>query len=109
MERLETTGPVFGGGRSSVLTVIFSPTFCSGSVAGSNAAVTVGAAGGWERCASAGANKTAADWTVSVVMRKGTYFISNSLVRHFGDATNGTGSARAALIGWHPSTPAKGW
>src|SRR4051794_8769050 len=48
MERLETTGPVFGGGRSSVLTVIFSPTFCSGSVAGLNAAVTVGAAGGWE-------------------------------------------------------------
>ena len=77
MERLETTGPVFGGGRSSVLTVIFSPTFCSGSVAGSNAAVTVVAAGGWERCASAGANKTAADWTVSVVMRTGKYFISN--------------------------------
>src|SRR3954462_14781798 len=78
MERLETTGPVFGGGRSSVLTVIFSPTFCSGSVAGSNAAMTVAAAGGWERCASAGANKPAADWTVSVVMRTGKYFISNS-------------------------------
>src|SRR5262245_39235977 len=72
-ERLATTGPVFGGGRSSALTVNFSPICCSGSVAGLNAVLAVPAAGGAGvalRCASAGTSKIIAHAATAVPPRR---------------------------------------
>ena len=68
-ERLDTTGPVFGGGRSSALTVNFWPISCSGSVAGLNAALGPGVDGVALRCASAGTSKMDANIAMAVPPR----------------------------------------
>src|SRR5262245_51377145 len=81
-ERLATTGPVFGGGRSSALTVNFSPICCSGSVAGLNAVLVVPAAGGAGvalRCASAGASKIIAHAATAVPPRRMACLMANLL------------------------------
>src|SRR5262245_55137 len=81
-ERLATTGPVFGGGRSSALTVNFSPICCSGSVAGLNAVLAVPAAGGAGvalRCASAGTSKIIVHAAMAVPPRRVGCLMANLL------------------------------
>src|SRR5262245_49142388 len=81
-ERLATTGPVFGGGRSSALTVNFSQIGVSGSGDGLNAVLAVlvaGGAGVGSRCASAGTSKTVASVARAVPPRRVVCLMTNFL------------------------------